>query len=199
MCIRDSSKYFNVQCHYYAIHLKYSPFICSKCPKTFNQKSHLVDHLINHHSITKEQAKEETKNLKFSVKEAKELFPDAPIPIDTSSTNVPNVPNVPTNHSNIEEINENPQEIIDENPASTTTTPMEQEIKPTALIIKKKEKGLFNPLDYPKVTFKCMNCIYEFDTSDAMIDHHLSKHEKSLFAGFDAATNGVASNPMLVD
>ena len=62
--------------HYYSIHLNYSPFQCKFCTRAFNQKSHLEEHLANRHSMTKSEAKLHCKDLKFSLKEARKLFPE---------------------------------------------------------------------------------------------------------------------------
>ena len=77
ICGKSFSCATKVKRHHYAIHLNYSPFKCKLCTKAFNQKTHLEDHLVNKHSYTKEQSKAECKPMKFSLKEAEELFPEA--------------------------------------------------------------------------------------------------------------------------
>ena len=56
------------------------------------------------------------------------------------------------------------------------------------------DNHFMNPSEYPKIKFKCKKCIYEFRTSDDMIDHYLSAHvvEASTTYYNEAAT---ATNP----
>ena len=183
-CGKSFSCATKVKRHYYAIHLNYSPFKCNLCTKAFNQKTHLEDHLVNKHSYTKEQSKAECKPLKFSLKEAEELFPEAKPNINnaklleikdpeivsttkidnckTISDNIPPITNIPTSN-----LRNEAHELIPNNDTIEVT-------KDSATLI--TNKYYIDPSEYPKIKFKCKKCIYEFRTSDDMIDHYLSAH-----------------------